>query len=124
MLPIWVPEITFGNAICITVLVFVYFDLRSRVGKNLDGIIKVDSSAILAATHSKMSFDTSATNSAAIAATAASTAAEIANAVVSITAAAADAAAAVYTPVATKLPAELRVTIAKELKTPPAPAGQ
>ena len=123
MLPIWVPEITFGNAICITILVFVYFDLRSRVGKNLDGIIKVDSSAILAATHAKLSFDTSATNATAIAAAAASTAADIANAVVSITAAA-EATAAIYTPVATKLPAELRVTIAKELKTPPAPAGQ
>ena len=118
MLPIWVPEVSFGNALCLTALAFIYFDLRARVRSNLVGIRESNNNAILAAAHAKLSFDTSATNAAAIHETAASTAAEIANAVVSITAAA-EANAVLHTPVATKLPAELRVTIAKEIDGPP-----
>ena len=117
MMPTWVPEITFGNAICITLIVFLYFDLRMRVGRNLSLLMKNNDIATLAATHSKLTFDNSAAAATNLRIAVADTAAEIKNAVVSITAAA-EATAAVYTPVATKLPAELRVTIAKELEAP------
>ena len=122
MLPIWVPEVTFGNAITLMVVVFSYLSLRARVSCNLDGIKKVDSSAILAATHAKMTFDNSAAAATNLQIAVADTKHEIANAVVSITAAA-EANAVMHTPVATKLPAELRVTIAKELESPTAIAG-
>ena len=123
MLPIWVPEVSFGNAITITLLTFAYLDLRSRVGKNLDGIMKVDNSAILAAAHAKLTFDNSAAAAANLRVAVADTKTEIAAAVVTITAAA-EANAVMHTPVATKLPAELRVTIAKETDAPPALGGK
>jgi len=122
MLPTWVPEITFGNAITITLVTFVYLDLRMRVTRNLEMLRKNNDIATLAAGHAKLTFDNSATVAANLRIAVADTKTEIAAAVVSITAAAADA-AAMHTPVATKLPPELRVTIAKELKTS-TPAGQ
>lgn len=114
MLPVWVPEISFGNAITLTLLFFTYLDLRTRVGRNLSLLRTNNDIATLAAGHAKLSFDTSANNAVTIRATAATTAAEIKNAVVSIT----TAAATEHTPVATTLPAELRVTIAKESEAP------
>ena len=122
MMPTWVPEITFGNAICITLIVFIYMDLRMRVGKNLLLLKKNNDIATLAATHSKLTFDNSAAAATNLRIAVADTKHEIANAVVSITAAA-EANAAAYTPVATKLPPELRVTIAKEIEAAPAAAG-
>ena len=117
MLPTWVPEITFGNAMCITLIVFNYMDLRVRVGKNLMLLKKNNDIATLAATHSKLTYDNSAAAATNLQIAVADTAAEIKNAVTCITAAA-EATAAVYTPVATKLPPELRVTIAKEIEAP------
>ena len=117
MIPTWVPEVTFGNAICITLIMFIYMDLRMRVGKNLLLLKKNNDIATLAATHSKLTFDNSAAAATNLQIAVADTKHEIANAVVSITAAAA------YTPVATTLPPELRVTIAKEIEAAPAAAG-
>ena len=117
MLPIWVPEITFGNALCITLIISLYMDTRMRIGRN-EGLLKRNNDiATLAATHAKLTFDNSAAAATNLKLAVADTAAEIKNAVVSITAAA-EATAAIYTPVATKLPAELRVTIAKEIDAP------
>lgn len=119
MLPIWVPEITFGNALSLTLIVFVYFNLRSAVRKNLCLMKENNDLVTLAAGHAKMSFDTSTHNGAIIRSAVAETKVEIKNAVQSITAAAIE-----HTPLVTKLPAELRVTIAKELESPPAIDGQ
>ena len=118
MLPIWVPEVSFGNAMTITLIAFVYFDLRARVRSNLVGIRESNNNAILAATHAKLTFDNSAAAAANLRVAVADTKTEIAAAVVTITAAA-EANAVMHTPVATKLPAELRVTIAKETDGPP-----
>lgn len=117
MLPTWVPEVTFGNAITLMVGVFAYLSLRFGVQRN-ERLLRINNDlATLAAGHAKLSFDTSTTNAASIRTGTASTATEIKNAVASINSAAVEA-AAIHTPVATKLPAELRVTIAKELAGP------
>ena len=120
MLPVWVPEITFGNAICITLIVFVYLDLRARVRSNLVGIRESNNNAILAATHSKLTFDNTTAAAVNLRSAVASTKADIADAVASIT----SAAAAEHTPTATVLPTEFRVTIAKETDAPAAAAGK
>ena len=117
MLPIWVPEVTFGNALCITLIAFVYLNLRASVRKNLDLMKRNNDLVTIAAGHAKMSFDTSTHNGVIIRTAVAETKVEIKAAVDSLTAAAID-----HTPMGTMLPAELRVTIAKEIDAPDAVA--
>ena len=104
-LPIWTPEITFGNAIIILLLVVGYFRTAYRQDRNWKTMLTNNAIATLAAGHSKLSFDASTRN-----------AENIKAAVVAVNTEAADVAdrLAGQTPAAS----ELRAVLATELATP------
>ena len=123
MLHEWVPQITFGDLIGIFVLLVAYADLRTTATRNYALLRKTNDATVLAASHSKLSFDSSVCNAARITSGVTATTAEIRIAVSVINSMAEEKAAtlAQATPQGTLLPEQLRVFIVNELAQPPEP---
>ena len=117
----WTPDVASGHVILFFTIVFTKIFVVYWLGKIYRICLDILVAARAGAGHSKLANEAAVDNGVKLQIARAVTVEAVLKAKDDLIVAAADVAAA-HTPVATKLPAELRVTIAKETDSPP-PAG-